>query len=164
ASLREHWSIVLSQKKTYMVTPGRFDIAELEKRNNYRGIIRNIPTKATKSLLLRQLKKYKVQAVQILNNSNGNKARRAYIYFSSEQDKKAAQDTSVYYFDTKLFWNDNAERRREKTFYNHHQHQYEMKTIKNNKKKPILREMEQFKKIKPNNLSKQLIVGNSANY
>ncbi|CAG8805263.1 21522_t:CDS:2, partial [Gigaspora rosea] len=93
-SLREHWSIVLSQKKTYMVTPGRFDIAELEKRNNYRGIIRNISTRATDSLLLHQLKKYKVQAVQILNNSNGNRARRAYIYFSSEQDKKAAQDTT----------------------------------------------------------------------
>ncbi|CAG8762760.1 22277_t:CDS:1, partial [Gigaspora rosea] len=127
ASLREHWSIVLSQKKTYMVTPGRFDIAELEKRNNYRGIICNIPTRATESLPLRQLRKYKVQAIQILNNSNGNKARRAYIYFSSEQDKKAAQDTSVYYFDTKLFWNDYAERRREKPFYNYHQHQHETK-------------------------------------
>ncbi|CAG8756694.1 25204_t:CDS:1, partial [Gigaspora rosea] len=37
ASLREHWLIVLSQKKTYMVTTSRFDIAELEKRNNYRA-------------------------------------------------------------------------------------------------------------------------------
>ncbi|CAG8721718.1 19108_t:CDS:1, partial [Gigaspora rosea] len=81
----------------------RFDIAGLEKRNNYRGIICNIPPKATESLLFRQFKKYKVQAVQIQNNSNSNKARRAYIYFSSEQDKNIAQDTNIYYFDTKLF-------------------------------------------------------------
>ncbi|CAG8810234.1 4296_t:CDS:2, partial [Gigaspora rosea] len=81
--------------------------------------------------------KYKVQAVQILNNSNSNKARRAYIYFSSEQDKKAPK--IQVYITLK-------------------------KTIKNNKRKPILKEMEQFKKIKPNNLSKQLNDDNRANY
>ncbi|CAG8766372.1 10518_t:CDS:1, partial [Gigaspora rosea] len=82
----------------------------------------------------------------------------------SEQDKKAAQDTSIYYFDTKLFWHDYAKRRREKFFYNYHQYQHEKKTIENNKRKPTLREMEQFKKIRLNNLFKQLNDDNGANY
>ena len=100
--LKESWSVYLELGKTYRTTPGKFDIAEIELRNTFRTIITNIPTTAYDSLLLRQLKKYKVQAVHILSNRNGNQRKRAHIYFKSEEDLLLAQSCTLYYLNTKL--------------------------------------------------------------
>ena len=94
----------LDQGKTYKITPGKFDITKLEERNRYKCTIGNIPTTIFDSLLLRQLRKYKVQAVYILNNHNGNQTKRAHIYFKSEEDLIQAQRYSLYYYNTKLEW------------------------------------------------------------
>ena len=104
SSLRENWSIHLDQGKTYRTTPGKFSNNELEQRNKYRATITNVPKIATDSLLLRQLKKHKAQAVHILNNCNGNQSRRAHIYFKTEAELVQAQKHNLYYFNTKLEW------------------------------------------------------------
>ena len=103
-ALKDHWSITLSQGRTYRTTPGEFNFTEVEKRNEHRATIHNLPLRSLDSLLLRQLKYLKVQAVHILKNSNGNQARRAHVYFKSQQDKRAALGANVYYFNTKLEW------------------------------------------------------------
>ena len=108
-SLKESWSIHLEHGKTFRTTPGKFDITELEGRNQYRTVISNIPTTAYDSLLLRQLKKYKVQAVHILSNSNGNQRKKAHVYFKSEEDLLLAQSCSPFYFNTKLVWHQHSE-------------------------------------------------------
>ena len=100
--LKEGGSIHLEQGKTYRTTPGKFDIAEIEARNNYKGTISNIPTSAYDSLLLYQLKKYRVQAVHIPYNRNGNQRKRAHLYFKSEKDLLLAQSCILYYFNTRL--------------------------------------------------------------
>ena len=103
-SLRDNWSVQLNQGKTYRTTPGRFDSTMLEDRNKYKCTIYNVPRTALDSLLLRQLKKYNVQAVHTLCNRNGNQSGRAHIYFKSEEDRIQAQKTSLYYYNTKLAW------------------------------------------------------------
>ncbi|CAG8843470.1 31958_t:CDS:1, partial [Gigaspora margarita] len=47
---------------------------------------------------------------------NGNRARRAYVYFKSEQDKVEAQVTNMYYFNTKLEWHVYPEEAKNKSF------------------------------------------------
>ena len=101
-SLRENWSVHLDQEKTYRVTPERFNLEELEERSRFKATIYNIPKIALDSLFLRQLKKYKVQAVHILTNRNGNQSRRAHIYFKNEEDLVLAQKSNIYYYNTKL--------------------------------------------------------------
>ncbi|CAG8797064.1 9331_t:CDS:1, partial [Gigaspora rosea] len=104
--VKENWSLHLDYSKTYRTTSGKFNIAKLEKRNRYRGTISNIPTTAYDSLLLRQLKKYNVQVVHILNNCHGNQKQRAYVFFKLEEELLQAQQYKVGMADVnrKLGW------------------------------------------------------------
>ena len=51
-ALKDHWSITLSQGRTYRTTPGEFNFTEVEKRNEHRATIRNLPLRSVDSLLL----------------------------------------------------------------------------------------------------------------
>ena len=103
-SLKENWSLHLSQGKTYRTTPGIFDHKKLEERSKYKATIYNVSNTALDSLLLRQLKDHKVQAVHILSNRHGNRCGKAQLYFETEEDLVHAQSSNIYYFDTKLEW------------------------------------------------------------
>ena len=161
-SLKEGWSIHLEHGKTYRTTPGKFDITEVEGRNNYKGIIFNIPTMAYDSLLLRQLKKYKVQAVHILNNRNGNQRKRAHLYFKSEEDLSLAQNCNLYYFNTKLRWNPvtenlNGKNTNNSVFYYKRGNSI-MSKKNNNNKRPLI----ETERVKEENRAKRTLTEKSS--
>src|SRR5260364_372420 len=51
-ALKNSWSVYLDKGKTYRTTPGRFNLEELESRNKYKLVIKNLPNHAIDTLLL----------------------------------------------------------------------------------------------------------------
>ena len=100
--LKNLWAIEVEEGRLARISIGNMELNALKKREQYRAIIKNIPSSAMECLLLRQLKKIFAKNVHIRRNSNRNQSNIAIVDFESKKDKEEAMKYAIIYNYTRL--------------------------------------------------------------